>query len=290
MPQTLIAPLSFKTLKLTYRVTKGFVINRFKGTAIKGWLFDAALRKTKHYKLHESFKAGLPTLSKYTPPEYFALKYPFDNTQLYRTGDYLSFEITLIGDGIALYPEWLQWFATMDNLEIGYAGQPGQLRLQNIDIDATLTGQALLDSLPPKANKLNLNFLSPTELKMKDKAWLTPELPFHLVATSAMERLRLLNFYYTPAHITNEEMNTTIDLEDACSRIKIMNTDLAADDSLYRTKTDKEKKQHHIPGLVGNITYTCPLDEWLPLIFAAEKVNLGHLSTWGKGQLIVDAS
>jgi hypothetical protein len=288
MPQTLIAPLKFKTAKVTYQVIEPFVINRFNGIALKGWLFDDIIKSESFYKEHEAFKNSLPKLPKYTAPEYVVFKFPYDNTQLYRKCDFLSFTFTLIGDGIQLYKQWVQWFMTIDAIPIGYRNQTGRVAFKQFENVETSTGEDILRSVPVDSKYVNINFLSPAGLKIKDQPWLTPDLPFYLIATAAMERLRLLNFYYTPGNITKSEMNYGIDLKSACDGIMIVNTDLEADAGLFRSKTDKEKNQHHLEGLIGNVTYMGQLHEWLPLIYATEKINLGHYSTWGKGQFILN--
>jgi len=289
MPQTLIAPLSFKTIHLTYKVKKSFIINRFNGTAIKGWLFDEALRKKSFYKKHEAFKNSLPKLPKYSnPPEYFVIKFPYDNRQLFTEGTSLGFSFTLIGDGIKLFDSWLQWFTAMDCIEIGYAYARGKLALQSIRIEEPISGNKLLQSIPSNAEALNLNFISPVELKEKDKPFLDSELPFYLLAKTALERIRLLNFFYAPGNLSIDDLNNTIELVEACQDINISHTDLVVDNKLFRSKEDKEKNSHNIPGLVGAIQYQAEISEWLPLLFAAQIVNIGHLSSWGMGQFIID--
>lgn len=290
MHNYLITPLTFKTLKLTYKVSKSFVINRFNGMAIKGWLFDESLRKMHFYEQHQEFKNNLVSIPKYlNPPEYFILHFPYNNQQLYNVGHKFKFEFTLIGSGLTLESEWLKWFVELESVPIGYLTDPGRLVLEHIEIGTTISEQSILESIPNEVSKINVNFLSPIELKIKDKAWIASDLPFYLLITHAMQRIRLLNFYYCPGIFNQDYVNSTIELESTCQDISINHTDLELDKSLYRSKDDKELNKHHIPGLVGNISYKGHLQEWLPILYTGAKVNLGHLSAWGKGQLIIDA-
>ncbi len=284
MPLTLIGPLSFQTVTATYTVENGFLLNRYKGTVLKGWLFDERLKDRTFFKAHNDFKNGLPVVPKYkVPPEYIALKYMYNNQQLFAEGSEFKMEVTLVGNGMGLLPEWIQWLETMPEIPIAN----GKVALNSpLQVSGVQTGLDLLQKIPAGCHLLTLNFLTPAELKVNDAPYLGKTLPFQLLAKAAMERLRLLNFYYAPGNITREELDTTIWLDEATKDIVIKNTDLVADSSLFRNKEDMDKHRKLIPGLVGAIQYEGDIDPWLPLIYAAQKVNIGHLAAWGKGQFI----
>lgn len=138
---------------------------------------------------------------------------------------------------------------------------------------------AVIELCPPAvaANRIQVNFLSPTELKHEHQIVRRPEFP--ILFSRIRDRISTLRKLYRGGSLA-------IDFQGSSARastVKMTRCDVRHLDSERRSA--RTGQIHSIGGLVGTAEYEGDLAEFLPFLEAAKWIGVGRQSVFGKGEI-----
>ena len=138
-----------------------------------------------------------------------------------------------------------------------------------------------LDAAPAQVEGVRVDFLTPIELKAQDGIAQRPEFP--ILFGRVRDRLSTLSALYGsgPLPIGFAEMG------ERAARVRLARCDirpLAAERRSTRTG-----QTHPLGGFIGSAEYEGDLAEFLPYLEAAAWTGVGRQTSWGKGEISVQA-
>jgi hypothetical protein len=126
-----------------------------------------------------------------------------------------------------------------------------------------------------EVSKLQVRFLTPTELKHGQLLATRPEFP--VVFGRIRDRLSTLRALYGPGALPLDFKA----LGDRAAEVKMTRTNLHFSDAERRSARTGER--HPLGGFVGEVEYQGALGEFMPYLRAAKWVGVGRQTVWGKG-------
>ncbi len=138
-----------------------------------------------------------------------------------------------------------------------------------------------LDAPPAQADRVRVDFLSPTELKDRDGIARRPEFP--ILFGRIRDRLSTLSALYGSGPLVIDFAA----MGQRAARVRLACCDirpLAAERRSTRTG-----QTHPLGGFIGWAEYEGELAEFLPYLEAARWTGVGRQTVWGKGEISVQA-
>lgn len=231
-------------------------------------------------------------------PRPFIIQAPADRSTQLQTGQQLTFGLILIGGAIRYLPHFIAVFRSL-----GYQGlgrQRGRYRLVSVETchpvdlrvetiyrdgselirvpDRVITAadlHHLAQTLP--ADRLTLNFLTPTRLK-SDGKWVDGAPPFQAIIRNLLGRLSSLSYFHCGQAFEADFRG----LIDRAAEVSIEQTQVARQD--WGRYSGRQKQRIELGGTVGEVTYRGPLTDYHPLLIVGEWLHLGKGTVFGNGQ------
>jgi hypothetical protein len=151
----------------------------------------------------------------------------------------------------------------------------------------TFTSQQLLapiqldlDSRAEAVSKVQVRFVTPTELKHGQLLATRPEFP--VLFGRIRDRLSTLRALYGSGPLPIDFKA----LGERASQVKMTLTNLRFSEAERRSARTGER--HPLGGFIGEVQYEGELAEFMPYLRAAKWVGVGRQTVWGKGVLEVD--
>ena len=185
----IINKIEFKKYKVSFEAKEDIHISQYKGSAFRGWLFDAYRRK----QCIPFFKGGCnkcPSIQKclcgllfkaplqegvlslmYTyPPRPYILLPISNNDRKIKKGEKFGFELTLIGEGQKFYDSLCETFKDMGQIGLGSTkSKSSYLGVEVLDSEKASNADG--NNLSIKNGKVTLQFVTPIRIQtVKDSA------------------------------------------------------------------------------------------------------------------------
>jgi CRISPR-associated endoribonuclease Cas6 len=245
-------------------------------------------------------------------PHPFVFLPPLEEKTLYRPGETLAFDLTLIGKGTDFLPYFIYTFERLGERR-GLGKGRGRFAVESVtwlssegkevliyDGDSktlrntfrAITVQDLLlrtchfalrtchFALSPLHFPLcTLHFLTPTRLVYAEA--LTPAPDFHILIRALLRRLSNLAYFHCGTELDVDFRG----LIAAAEQIETVNSDLSWYDwERYSARQDARMK---LGGFVGRVTYRGDLQPFLPLLRLGEVVHVGKGTSFGLGKYVI---
>lgn len=242
-------------------------------------------------------------MRKYTAaPHPFVFLPPLEEKRLYRPGETLAFDLTLIGKGSDFLPYFIYTFERLGERR-GLGKGRGRFVVESVTWlspqgEETLiydgNTKALRNSfrlvtvrdLPPlrfahsSLHLVTLHFVTPARLVYAEA--LTPEPDFHILIRALLRRLSNLAYFHC---------GTELDLDfrgliTAAEQIETVDSELRWYDwERYSARQDVRMK---LGGFIETVTYRGDLQPFLPLLRLGEMVHIGKGTSFGLGKYVME--
>ncbi len=231
-------------------------------------------------------------------PRPFIIAPANDRRELIRSGEHLTFDLTLIGHGIQHLPYFIVVFRELGRNGLGRTR--GQYHLLAVDavlpynssvepvyrakdeiIQATnlsLDGQAITTraaTLP--TDRLTLDFLTPTRLKQGGR-WVWEGPPFPVLIRTLLGRTSSLSYFHCGQRFETDFRG----LIDRAAGVRIVESETRWQD--WPRFSGRQKQRIELGGLMGRMTYEGDLGDYRPLLALGEFVHVGKGTVFGNGQ------
>ena len=226
----------------------------------------------------EIFKIKLqpshPLYGKYTAPPVPYILYPdLKGRSKFIRGNTFAIELTLIGKAVEYDTFLLQ---VVQRLGEGDGLLYRKLECSGIE---TMIGDDKKSHLhfhrqPLNATRLKLHFQSPLIFEIENNR--VKRLPFTALIKSLAERVSVLNRLYC-------DVNATTDPESFSGET----ANVEYIDSFYNTEVEV-KKNVYKDALLGSVTYSGQLNEYMHIIVAGEVLHLGRFANYGFGKYNIE--
>lgn len=139
-----------------------------------------------------------------------------------------------------------------------------------------------------EVNRLTIHLITPLRIKYENH--LKADLPFHVLIRAALRRISSLFACYGEEQ---EEHGGQPALDYTGIVIRAMDQDIQIQESDlhwfdWERYSNRQEVKMLMGGMVGSISYTGNLGEFLPLLRLCEEVHLGKQSTFGLGQIAIE--
>lgn len=219
---------------------------------------------------------------------------PETKQRFFKPGDELETQIILFGIANEKLPYFVLTFQNMGKMGIGkkIKGKRSKFLLEKVTIDKNVVFndqtktmnhefkcEEIKIPLNPIQNKsckkLKLNFNTPLRIKFDDK--FPVKLDFKELTRNMLRRISsLMNTY------GNGEPDLDYKkLINKAAEIKTEESNLYWKD--WQRYSNRQNKKMFMGGLLGDITYSGNLDEYIPIIEACSKVHIGKNTIFGLG-------
>ncbi|MBF0239938.1 MAG: CRISPR system precrRNA processing endoribonuclease RAMP protein Cas6 [SAR324 cluster bacterium] len=283
----------------------------FKGSMIRGALGHAlksvvcAVREKNcqscllftHCIYARTFESKPDTASTFQSqrPHPYALELSPSTQTLFAEGDPLEYSLILIGE----FYQYLPYFVySIERLgEQGLGKKQEQHRAQFLLQKICCNDQIIYDSnhrtLPPSipfrsltlggaehpsVNSLTLHFLTPLRVKNQGKLVSADALDFPILFRTLMRRIRTLWQEYSDIPLVVEESH----LYELSTKIETGASDLRWHDQIRYS--NRQQSLQKLGGLLGSITFTGDLSQYLPFLEMGKLLHIGKETTFGLGQ------
>jgi hypothetical protein len=135
-----------------------------------------------------------------------------------------------------------------------------------------------LTGVPERVNRIQVRFVTPTELKSGHQVAERPE--FSILFGRLRDRISTLRALYGagPLEIDFHGMG------ERAAAVRINRCELTRTDAeRLSSRTDQ---RHPLGGFVGDVEYGGELSEFLPYLDLGNWVGVGRQTVWGKGQIM----
>jgi len=229
----------------------------------------------------------------------FVIRPPQTEKTRYAKGDPFSFSLLLFGEMNHHLPYFIYAFDRMGRLGVDKKinGCRGRFTLEKVthegrtiyahmDQRLTMDNPLLsleLSSLPdPSAEQRSLRLTINTPLRLKFDNRLTANLSFHLLTRSMLRRVSSLLSVYGSGE-------PQLDYKGLVKRAThIKNTESTLHWFDWKRYSARQDQKMLMGGMLGTVTYTGALDEFLPLITFCEKTHIGKQTAFGLGEISVN--
>jgi hypothetical protein len=137
-----------------------------------------------------------------------------------------------------------------------------------------------LSSLPEPIFRIQVKFVTPTELKSGHQIAPRPE--FGILASRVRDRISTLRELYGNGPLTIDFR----DFGERASLVRMTRCDIALVD--IQRRSTRTGQTHSIGGFVGEAEYEGELAEFLPYLRAAKWTGVGRQTVWGKGEITTE--
>ena len=243
------------------------------------------------------------------PPPY-TLEPPLDQRRELAAGERLTFHLLLFGSAIRYFPYLLAAIREFGQRGLGKARVPCRLvdarGLRPTGDEAPLydavAGRLLsnqpspplaknwLVNMPPVAQTLTLNFLTPTRLKYNGR-YLQDAPPFHVIVRTLLRRVSSLSYFHA-GHQWETDYRSWIErakqVETTAAHVSWMD---------WQRYSTRQQRHMNLGGIVGQVTYSgdastglsTGITPFLPLLRLGELIHVGKGAVFGNGQYRLDS-
>ncbi len=231
-------------------------------------------------------------------PHPFVILPTLEEKRLYKAGESLFFDLTLIGRGMDYVPYFVYTFAQFSERR-GLGKQRGKCTLTSVQWQSPAgdwlsvyenTDQMLKDCYQPATlaapdsdslhrQCLTLSFLTPTRLVFAGR--LVSDLQFHILCRTLLRRLSNLMYFHCGTEL-DVDFKALI---QAATQVTIVSNAL----QWYEWQRFSARQHRHVRqgGLVGQITYQGAWQPFLPLLQLGTVVHVGKSTGLGMGKFAV---
>lgn len=230
----------------------------------------------------------------YYAPHAFVLNPPWQNRRLYRQGEGLVFQLTLIGKAIDYLPYFIFTFISLGQQGIGKDRSRFYLeRATNLNQHREETeiynshDQCLRNPSPPltgeelcqpamEANGLTLQFLSPARLVYRGR--LVEDLELHIIFRNLLRRISSLSYFHCGVKLD-------LDFKGLVARseaIKTTHKQLRWYD--WERYSRRQNTRMKLGGVLGKIVFEGELTEFMPFLSLGQWLNVGKGTSFGLGR------
>jgi hypothetical protein len=221
---------------------------------------------------------------------------PLETHGSYKPDETIEFRLTLIGHGIDYLPYFLVSFNELG--EIGIGKGRGRFQLSEVIADSGLDKNISVYSYETvMMNNLNtilsfsdvqqesdkwskdqitLHFQTPT--RILNEGQLSEELPFHIFIQRLIGRISALSYFHCGESLE-------MDFKEFVSQAAQIET---TESSLYwhdwTRYSQRQDRQMKLGGILGKITYTGDLEQFLQFITLGQYIHIGKNVTFGLGK------
>jgi hypothetical protein len=232
------------------------------------------------------------------PPSPYVIQPPATTRTFFRKGSVFDFNLLLFGTANGRLPYFIYAINEMGKIGVGKKinGRRGAYRLEAVTAgDAqiyTRENKTLRNITPPEDLQVapteahegdrTVTITFQTPLRIKHNNHLSPELPYHVLVRAMLRRAASLLAQYDGAEPDLDYKGMIQRAQAVCTRHSTLQW---VDWSRYSHRQDKAMM---MGGLKGSITYTGPLNEYMPLLDFCSRVHLGKQTTFGLGNFTME--
>jgi hypothetical protein len=228
------------------------------------------------------------------PPHPYVIEPPPDTKTHYSTGDAFDFTLLLFGRFNESLPYFIFAFEQMGQIGAGQRINRHRPRfvLEKVTANGAeiytgvarkIQGNYLPENMVPPAmpsnpvQRLEINLLTPLRLKYQNA--LESALPFHVLIRAALRRISPLFTAYGDGEPDLDYRG----LVHRAQEIAIEEAHLHWFD--WRRWSNRQDQEMLMGGLIGTITYSGNLTEFMPLLYLCEKLHIGKQTAFGLGKI-----
>lgn len=231
----------------------------------------------------------------------FILEPPLAPKRDYEAGEFLSFDLILVGKAIPYLPYFLLAFQELGRMGIGNpAGNYVLKRIQAIHpwrrtselvfdgVDVRVGGRDLSirnEDIQDRAgtfngNQINVRYLTPTRIKHENEISTKPE--FHILVRGLVRRLSSL-FYFHCGKRWEADFKGIVSQAQA-----IELTDDRTRWVDWERFSGRQQKRINLGGIVGEVVYRGQVEPFFDLLALGELLHVGKATVFGNGKYVVE--
>ncbi len=234
-----------------------------------------------------------------SPPHPYVIEPPAEQKTNYYRDDSFNFILLIFGAVNDYLPYFIYAFDQMGQMGIGKKidGRRASFSLQQVTMEDTviyskadgrinmpLSLPELSIKLPQQASSLNnlkLEIKLETPLRLKYQNTLHAELPFHVLTRSMLRRASSLLAFYGDGEPPLDYRG----MVQRAEQVRITNSGIKWFD--WRRYSNRQEQAMLIGGMIGSITYSGQLAEYIPLLQFCEQVHIGKQTAFGLGKFLL---
>lgn len=232
-----------------------------------------------------------------SPPHPFVIEPPLTEKTHFQPGEDFAFTLLLFGWANDYLPYFIYAIEAMGQLGMGrsIAGKRPGFKLASVAVDKKIIyrqdDHLLLKHTPAtlqlpdfpaaRTGVAAVTVALETPLRLKYRNTLRAELPFHILIRAALRRLAALNQHFGASEPPLDYRG----LVGRAQEVQIVSQNLSWHD--WRRYSNRQDQALLMGGMIGQVTYTGELTEFIPLLHYIEQVHLGKATTFGLGKLRV---
>jgi len=232
-----------------------------------------------------------------SPPHPYVIEPSESKKTHYKKGESFDFAILLFGRANDYLPYFIYAFEQMGKIGIGqriegkrpvfkldsvtagnnpvYSSQDNKIKEGEFTQD--LIAEYYLPEESKTVNSLDLALETPLRLKFENS--FRANLPFHVLVRAMLRRISSLNNY----HGNGEPSLDYRGLVKRAESVEVSDSSLKWFD--WKRYSNRQDRSMLMGGMVGKLSYSGELSEFIPLIRFCEKVHLGKQTTFGLGKI-----
>jgi hypothetical protein len=290
---------------------EGAILPPYKGSTFRG-AFGVALKRVTcalkqrdcvgcplthrcvYFQVFENASTGGAGKNTNTPHP-FVIEPPEKTKQIFDEGEEFNFSLLLFGFANSYLPYFVYAFEEMGSVGLGRyieGKRPGFI-LKRVNSNGkevynsadrnVIAGSEVdmpFNAIPvddDQAIELSIQIETPLRLKFENS--LHAELPFHVLVRAMLRRISSLNEHFgsgEPAMDYKGLVNRALQVVTVKSSLQWLD---------WARFSNRQQTRMQFGGIVGEVTYSGQLTEFLPLVKYCEIVHLGKATTFGLGRI-----
>ncbi|MEW6614996.1 MAG: CRISPR system precrRNA processing endoribonuclease RAMP protein Cas6 [Thermodesulfobacteriota bacterium] len=232
-----------------------------------------------------------------SPPHPYVIE-PSDTKRIsFKEGEPFDFFLLLFGKANDYLPYFIYAFEQMGKLGIGKKidGKRARFLLKKVICNGKLaysgeTGKITTDKCTEElqienfmpddlANVHRIDISLKTPLRLKFQNRLEADLPFHILTRAMLRRVYSLQNYYGSGEPSLDYRG----IVDRAKTVETVNSSLRWFD--WERYSNKQDQSMLMGGIVGEVSYSGDLTEFMPFVRFCEKVHIGKQTSFGLGKI-----
>ena len=193
-------------------------------------------------------------------PRPFVLRAEELNGRTFQVGDHFSLRLHLFGA-----------LETCDLIEKSFQS------IEQLQLLATRVSQVVIPLVPEPCRLLQINFLTPMEIKWKDGVIRRPDFP--ALISRLRDRIASISSFHGSGPL-NWNYNQIVECSES---IQMTNCDVREVEADRRSS--RTGQTHGLGGFIGKARYEGDLDQFIPMLRVAEWTGIGRHTSWGNGAI-----
>ncbi len=230
------------------------------------------------------------------PPHPYVIEPDAGSQTRYRPGESFDFNLLLFGRANEYLPYFIYAFDQVGHTGIGkrIEGKRGTFVLHAVKAggrtvydraSGQISGESFTENLTldkrqedaaDAVRTLKINLLTPLRLKYDNR--LEAAMLFHVLVRAALRRISSLCEYYDGGEPSLDYRGLVARARD----VQILNSSLRWFD--WQRFSNRQDQAMLMGGMIGHVTYTGALGEFVPLLSFCEQVHLGKQTSFGLGR------